>query len=145
MWNCYSWSLITMKFNLLLISMHHDWMEDSSLGLTLKCKMHVHWLHFLKEKWHWEIKVSSLRCENSKEMLAHELSFEIMDSKILGFLDFLAFSLLELTMSPTICCCIIVRSGWKTTAENDLGLCSPELTAAIVWSGTMEVPVKVSK
>ena len=64
-------------------------------------------------------------------MLAHELSFEIMDSKILGFLDFLAFSMLELTMSPTICCCIIVRSGWKTTPEIELGLCSPELTAAM--------------
>ena len=64
-------------------------------------------------------------------MLAHELSFEIMDSKILGFLDFLAFSMLELTMSPTICCCITVRSGWKTTLEIELDLCSPDLTAAI--------------
>ena len=48
--------------------------------------------------------------ENSKVMLANELSFNIMVSEVLGFLDFLPFSLPELTASPTICC-IVVASG----------------------------------
>ena len=48
MWNCCSWSLIRMKFSLILISMPQAWiahwtisfwdMENSSQGLTLKCK-----------------------------------------------------------------------------------------------------------
>ena len=32
-----------------------------------------------------------------------------MNSEILGFLDFLPFSLPELTTSPTICYCFVVR------------------------------------
>ena len=32
-----------------------------------------------------------------------------MNSEILGFLDFLPFALPELTTSPTICCCFVVR------------------------------------
>ena len=55
-----------------------------------------------------------------------EPSFNIMDSEILGFLDFLPFSLPE----PTICCCIVLRSGWKTASEIELGPFSPKLTAA---------------
>ena len=78
-------------------------------------------------------------------MLAYEPLFKIMGSTILGFLDFLAFSLPELTRSPTICFCIIVRSGWKTTSEIEQGSCSPELIAAAPCSGTVEVSVKVSK
>ena len=48
MWNCCSWSLIRMKFSLIFISMPQAWiahwaisfwgMENSSPGLTLKCK-----------------------------------------------------------------------------------------------------------
>ena len=63
-------------------------------------------------------------------MLAHEPSFNIMVSDILGFLDFLPFSLPELTTSPTICCCIVVTSGWETASEIELGPCSPKLSAA---------------
>ena len=97
MWNCYSWSLITMKFNLVFVSVHdHGWMEDSPPGLTSKHQMQVNWLHFFKKKWHWDIKDVSLYRENSKVMLAHELSFQMMDSKVLGFLEFSDFSLLEL-------------------------------------------------
>ena len=48
-------------------------------------------------------------------------------------------------MLPTICCYIIVKSGWKTASGIELGLCSPELTAATVESGTGEVSVKESK
>jgi len=56
------------------------------------------------------VKVLILYRENSKVMLAHEPSFNIMVSEILGFLDFLPFSLPWLTASPTICC-IVVASG----------------------------------
>jgi len=56
----------------------------SSPGLILWCKMQVHWLHFLKG-------VVTLSCEsitsvqgNSKVMLAHEPSFNVMDSEILS-------------------------------------------------------------
>ena len=42
-------------------------------------------------------------------MLAHQPSFNKTNSEILGFLDFLPFSLPELTTSPTICCCFVVR------------------------------------
>ena len=48
-------------------------------------------------------------------------------------------------MSSTTCCYIIVKSGWKTASEIELGLCSPELTAATVESGTGEVSVNESK
>ena len=63
-------------------------------------------------------------------MLAHKPSFKMMDSEILGFLDILPFSLPEITLSPAICCCIVVRPGWETASEIELGLCSPKLTAA---------------
>ena len=56
------------------------------------------------------MKVLILYRENNKVMLAHEPSFNIMVSEILGSLDFLPFSLPELTTSPTICC-IVVASG----------------------------------
>ena len=79
-------------------------------------------------------------------MLAHELSFQMMDSKILGFLDLSDFSAwANYSTSLTTCCCIIVTSGWETASEIELGLCSPDLTAATPWSGTVEVSVKVSK
>ena len=67
--------------------------------------------------------------ENSKVMLAHELSFNIMVSEILGSLDFLPFSLPELTASSTMSC-IVVASGWETDSETELGPCSLKLTAA---------------
>ena len=63
-------------------------------------------------------------------MLAHKPSFKIMDSEILDFLDVLPFSLPEINTSPTICCCIVVRPGWETASEIELGPCSPKLTAA---------------
>ena len=75
------------------------------------------------------MKVLILYRENSKVMLAHEPSFNIMVSKILGSLDFLPFSLPELTTSPTICC-IVVASGYETDSETELDPCSPKLTAA---------------
>ena len=77
------------------------------------------------------MKVFILYRENSKVMLAHEPSFNIMVtvSEIIGFLDFLPFSLPELTASPTICC-IVVTSGLETDSEIELGPCSPNLTAA---------------
>ena len=53
------------------------------------------------------MKVLIMYRENSKVMLAHELSFNIMVSEILGSLDFLPFSLPELTASPTICCVVV--------------------------------------
>ena len=77
------------------------------------------------------MEVLLLYKENSKVMLAHEPSFNVMVSEILGFLDFLPFSLPELTTSPTICCCIVVGSGWKTASEIELGPCSPWLAAAL--------------
>ena len=58
MWNCCSWSLISMKFSLIFISMPHAWiphwansfsgMENSSSGLTLKCKNQDTLTAFLK-------------------------------------------------------------------------------------------------
>ena len=58
-WNSCTWSLIRMKFSFIFISMPHaliaHWaislnrVEDSSPGPTLRCKMQVHWLYFLKE------------------------------------------------------------------------------------------------
>ena len=62
-------------------------------------------------------------------MLAHEPLFNIMVSEILGFLDFLRFSLPELTTSPTICC-IVIASGLETDSETEQGSCSLKLTAA---------------
>ena len=53
----------------------------------------------------------------------------MMVSETLGFLDFLPFSLPELTASPTIGC-IVVPSGEETDSESELGPCSPRLTAA---------------
>ena len=75
------------------------------------------------------MKVLILYRENSKAMLAYELSFNIMVSEILGSLDFLPLSLLELTTSPTTCC-IVVASGLETDSETELGPCSTKLTAA---------------
>ena len=73
----------------------------------------------------------SLYRQNSKVMLAHEPSFKITDSEILGFLDdFLPFSLFGHLASPTICCCAVVTSGEKTASEIELGPCSPKSTAA---------------
>ena len=57
------------------------------------------------------------------------LAFNIMVSEILGSLDFLPFSLPELTPSPTICC-IVVASRKENDSETELGPCSPKLTAA---------------
>ena len=51
---------------------------------------------FLKGEATLRYKRLSLYRENSKVMLAHELSFQMMDSKVLGFLEFSDFSLLEL-------------------------------------------------
>ena len=64
-------------------------------------------------------------------MLAHvhEPLFNVINSEILGFLDFLPFSFPELTTSPTICCCTVVTSEWKTSSEIEPGPCSPALTA----------------
>ena len=56
------------------------------------------------------MKVLIMYRENSKVMLAHELSFNIMVSEVLGSLDFLPFSLPELSASPTMGC-IVVASG----------------------------------
>ena len=67
-----------------------------------------------------------LSCESFKSvqgvktvMLAHgpsfNITFNITDSEILGFLAFLPFSLPEITTSHTIHCCTVVRSGRKTT------------------------------
>ena len=75
------------------------------------------------------MKVLILFRENIKVMLAHELSFNIMVSEVLGSHYFLPFSLPELTVSPTICC-IIVTLGQETDSETELGPCSPKLTAA---------------
>ena len=75
------------------------------------------------------MKVLILYRENSKAMLAHEPSFNIMVSEILAFLDFLPFSLPELTTSFTMCC-TVVASGLETDSETELGPCSPKLTAA---------------
>ena len=67
-------------------------------------------------------------------------------SEILGFLDFLQFSLPELTTPPTIfCCCIVVSSGCKTASETELGPCPPKLTAESASSGTAEVSVKTDR
>ena len=68
-------------------------------------------------------------------------------SEILGFLNFLPFSLPELTASPTICCCIVVRSGCKTSSETELGPCPPncKLTAESASSGSVEVSVKTDR
>ena len=57
----------------------------------------------------------------------------VMVSEILAFLDFLPFSLPELTASPTMCC-IVVASGEETDSETELGPCSSKLTAATAWS-----------
>ena len=71
-------------------------------------------------------------------------------SEILGFLDFLPFSLPELTTSPTICC-IVVRSGCKTASETEQGPCPPncKLTAESAIesasSGSVEVSVKTDR
>ena len=65
--------------------------------------------------------------------------------EILGFLDFLPFSLPELTTSPTICCCIVVRSRCKTASETELGPSPPKLTAESASSGTVEVSVKTDR
>ena len=75
------------------------------------------------------MKVLILYRENSKVLPAHEPSFNMMVSEILGSLDFLPFSPPELTPSPTICC-IVVASGWETDSETELGPCSPKLIAA---------------
>ena len=75
------------------------------------------------------MKVLILYRENSKVMLAQEPSFNIMVCEILGFLDFLPFSLPELTTSPTICC-IVVALGQETDSKTELGPCSPKLTAS---------------
>ena len=75
------------------------------------------------------MKVSIIYRQNSKVMLAHEPSFNIMVSEILGSLDFLPFSLLELPRSPTICS-IVVASSEETDSETELGPCSPKLTPA---------------
>ena len=75
------------------------------------------------------MKVLILYKENSKVRVAHEPSFNIIVSEILGFLDFLPFSVPWLTASPTICC-VVVASGYETDSETELGPCSPKLTAS---------------
>ena len=75
------------------------------------------------------MKVLILNIENRKAICAHEQSFNIMVSEILCFLNFLPFSLPELTASPTICR-IVVASSEETDSETELGPCSPKLTAA---------------
>ena len=77
-----------------------------------------------------DLYTSSTYTRVNTVMLAREPSLNIINSEILGFLDFLPFSLPELTTSPTICCCIVVRSEWRTASEIELGPCSPKLTAA---------------
>ena len=52
-----------------------------------------------------------------------------MNSEILGFLEFLPFSLPELTTSPTISWFFVVKSGGTTASEIELDPCSPKLTA----------------
>ena len=51
-----------------------------------------------------------------------------MVSEILGFLDFLPFSLPEFTVALRMCC-TVVASGYETDSETELGPCSPTLTA----------------
>ena len=120
LWKRCSWSLIRMKFSLIFISMPHAWIANWAISfwgwrtahqvLPWSVKMQIHLLHFLEDQWHAAVTVLILYRENSKVMLAHEISFNIMVSEILSSLDFLPFSLPELTTSPTICC-IAVASG----------------------------------
>ena len=70
------------------------------------------------------LSYESLYKENSKVMLGHEPSFDIMNSEVLGLLDVLPVSLPDLTTSPTIYCCIVVRLKRKSASEIELDPCS---------------------
>ena len=70
------------------------------------------------------LSYESLYRENSKVMLGHEPSFDIMNSEVLGLLDVLLLSVPELTASPTINCCIVVRLERKPSSEIELDPCS---------------------
>ena len=62
------------------------------------------------------LSYESLYKENSKVMLGHEPSFDIMNSEVLGLLDVLPLSLPEVTTSPTIYCCTVVRLKRKSAS-----------------------------
>ena len=94
-------------------------MGGSSPGPTLKSKMQIDCI--AKRSVVVTSSYESLYRENSKVMLGHEPSFNIMNSEILGFLDVLPFSLPELTPSSTIYCCILVGIRWKFASEVELG------------------------
>ena len=82
------------------------------------------------------------------------LFFSIIIIKIIMVLKFLVSStshhflcLSSLHASPTICCCIVVRSGCKTASETELGPCPPncKLTAESASSGSVDVSVKTDR
>ena len=81
---------------------------DSSPGLTLKCTCSYIDFAFFKGVVTWSCESFNSLQGKQQAMLAHEPSFNTMVSEILGFLDFLPFSLPWLTASLTICCIVVV-------------------------------------
>ena len=96
---------------------------------TLKCKNASTLTAFLRGVVTWSCESFNSVQGKQQSNACTRTIIQYNVSEILGSLDFLPFSLPELTTSPIICC-IAVASGQESDSETELGPCSPKLTAA---------------
>ena len=125
--------------------MPHAWIANCAISfwgwrtahqvLPWSIKMQIHWLHFLKEQWHGAVTVLILYRENSKVMLAHEISFNIMvseNSKFPWLLTIFSAWVHYITHNMLYCCRIRIGNwfwNWTRSLFTQVDGCN-----SLTWS-----------